>query len=219
MAEVYKVVTQTVIFLGEPTEETDKIMIALCSDQSSTSADLPYESLLSRPWFSRVWIYQELVLSRDPWIQCGQHKIRWEKLYALTKERTATKKGLRSWDSFLHMTKGRKRWRQMQTSAESPTPAARILLDTLIVRRGMGVFDPRDMLFAHLGVVDVQSGDGETKKLLKVDYNKPAEQVYTDLAHYLCVASLPVDLFRVLSYVDESYCQKREKHIPSWVPD
>jgi hypothetical protein len=83
----------------------------------------------------------------------------------------------------------------------------------------MGVFDPRDMLFAHLGVVDVQSGDGETKKLLKVDYNKPAEQVYTDLAHYLCVASLPVDLFRVLSYVDESYCQKREKHIPSWVPD
>lgn len=137
MAEVYKVATQTVIFLGEPNEETDKIMVALCSNPSSANADLPYESLLRRPWFSRVWIYQELVLSRDPWIQCGQHKIRWEKFYALTKQRTATDKNDRSWDSFLHMTRGRNRWREMQTSTESPTPASRILLDTLLARRGM----------------------------------------------------------------------------------
>jgi hypothetical protein len=32
-------------------------------------ARLDRDHLLRRPWFSQVWVFQELVLSKDPWIQ------------------------------------------------------------------------------------------------------------------------------------------------------
>ncbi|KAH8587775.1 hypothetical protein B0O99DRAFT_731908 [Bisporella sp. PMI_857] len=35
------------------------------------------EEILARPWFTRVWILQELFLSQDPWLQCGKSRVRW----------------------------------------------------------------------------------------------------------------------------------------------
>jgi hypothetical protein len=29
------------------------------------------------PWFTRIWVLQELVLSLDPWVQIGRQRIRW----------------------------------------------------------------------------------------------------------------------------------------------
>jgi hypothetical protein len=38
---------------------------------------LAEEHILKRPWFSRVWVLQELVLSPDPWIQLGGRRLPW----------------------------------------------------------------------------------------------------------------------------------------------
>ncbi|KAJ8068929.1 hypothetical protein OCU04_002611 [Sclerotinia nivalis] len=33
--------------------------------------------ILSRPWFNRVWVYQELVLSPKVFVQIGQVRVSW----------------------------------------------------------------------------------------------------------------------------------------------
>lgn len=36
------------------------------------------QRMIGAKWFTRVWVLQELVLSKEPWIQVGRHKIAWE---------------------------------------------------------------------------------------------------------------------------------------------
>lgn len=31
--------------------------------------------LLARAWFTRIWVFQEVVLSKDPWVQCGKSRL------------------------------------------------------------------------------------------------------------------------------------------------
>ncbi|KAG4419542.1 hypothetical protein IFR04_007336 [Cadophora malorum] len=45
--------------------------------------------ILTRPWFTRVWVYQELVLSRTSLVQCGRYRVRWDGLYNLFFQHTA----------------------------------------------------------------------------------------------------------------------------------
>jgi hypothetical protein len=33
--------------------------------------------IVDNTWFTRIWIFQELLLSSDPWIQCGKQRLRW----------------------------------------------------------------------------------------------------------------------------------------------
>lgn len=41
---------------------------------------LAIRSLFNRPWFSRVWTFQEIVLARKVMIHCGVHTMRWQRL-------------------------------------------------------------------------------------------------------------------------------------------
>jgi hypothetical protein len=38
------------------------------------------EHVLSKEWFNRVWVFQELVFSNNPWVQCGTMRVKWEKI-------------------------------------------------------------------------------------------------------------------------------------------
>ena len=51
------------------------------------------------------------------------------------------------------------------------------LLGLLRSRRGCGLSDPRDMVYAHLGLVS-----HETWEVFPIDYDKSVAQVYQDIA-------------------------------------
>jgi hypothetical protein len=55
---------------------------ALQENLDSRFQHLAAGHILWRTWFTRVWIYQELVLSKGPWIQCGRKRVRWNAIYA-----------------------------------------------------------------------------------------------------------------------------------------
>jgi hypothetical protein len=38
---------------------------------------LDFTALLSRPWFSRIWIVQEVVMGKSVTVQCGRHELEW----------------------------------------------------------------------------------------------------------------------------------------------
>jgi hypothetical protein len=56
--------------------------VLLTSKCNDAALEMIYEGLetqiLARPWFARVWIFQELLLSHDPWVQCGTKCLKWE---------------------------------------------------------------------------------------------------------------------------------------------
>jgi hypothetical protein len=53
------------------------------------------DDLLGRPWFNRVWVFQELVLSRDPWVQCGGVRVRWTDLCDLLLSNNSKRSGFK----------------------------------------------------------------------------------------------------------------------------
>ncbi|KAK0708937.1 heterokaryon incompatibility, partial [Apiosordaria backusii] len=77
MGLIYKVVAYTVIYLGSSTWERDKVLqsapyfsLNCYPSWSQSQRDEIVQGakleILNRPWFFRVWVFQKLILSRDP---------------------------------------------------------------------------------------------------------------------------------------------------------
>lgn len=104
MGSVYSIASHTIIYLGDSCRETDAVFAELSSLWPGDRVPLSVESIYSKysdaaievlcntiqrhivenPWFTRVWIFQELLLSRDPWVQCGSKRLRWGELCRLS---------------------------------------------------------------------------------------------------------------------------------------
>ncbi|CAM6006627.1 unnamed protein product [Sphagnum balticum] len=89
MGLVYSLAQHTVIFPGVFDTETASVMQHIASRKVANSQDrtglsdemkrIVKSNILTHPWFIREWILQELVLSRYLWLQCGTHRVRWER--------------------------------------------------------------------------------------------------------------------------------------------
>ena len=235
MGTIYAVAQHTVIFLGDSTEQTDSIFIELTSLGTTGSvrppgadlrlkySEVAFESLtdgfrtqiLQRPWFTRVWVFQELLLSRDPWLQCGKKRLKWGNichfLYFLhLGDEKATKiEVLSELGRLEELASARSSFQDYTTGKGQGNP----LLSVLSLRRGLGVSDARDMIYAHLGIVsDSLSGQLE----LEVDYSKTYHQLLVDVTRYFLKKYMN---FRILSHVEDVDLRKRHQNLPSWVPD
>jgi hypothetical protein len=87
------------------------------------------------------------------------------------------------------------------------------LLALLQLRRGLGVSDARDMIYAHLGIA-VDSLVGQPA--LKVDYSKSYQELFADIAVYFIEH---YGDYRIFSHVEENRVEKSQADFPSWVPD
>jgi hypothetical protein len=70
----------------------------------STVTKAAHEGLLFHPWFRRIWILQELVLSREPWVQFGTSRVRWQDLCRLLVPLLANERHNGSKDGIPNMT-------------------------------------------------------------------------------------------------------------------
>ncbi len=138
------------------------------------------EALLDTAWFTRVWIYQELLFSPDPWLQMGRTRIRWAELSMVVSSLSDKDQLKEPCKRFLAMHKARQSF-HAQSQKEKRSS---VLLNTLLARRGLGVLDPRDMIFAHLGIVAESPLDGtpEEWSLLRADYKKDCAELYRHVA-------------------------------------
>lgn len=84
MGLIYSLAQHTIIYLGEQSMEPEVVFAALQATYTETLPlvplhpryfDMAKEHVLGSAWFTRVWVFQELVLSRDPWVQQGRSRM------------------------------------------------------------------------------------------------------------------------------------------------
>jgi hypothetical protein len=206
------------------------MLTLLCSDDLSSSPAVAHRMLAS-PLFERVWVLQELVLSRDPWVQCGISKVRWENFcerqsQILTEPLSRGKAHLcrgmiQARQGYWHarnggqmVNPGLKRSHRSQPT-ESGLAAVRLsvwrLASFVHMRRGLGVSDTRDYIYAHLGLLD-----SNIFSVISVDYEQSLQELYEAVARLIAQTH---DYMLILELVAPARPEYRRVSIPSWVPD
>jgi hypothetical protein len=185
MHSIYTSASCVLVYLGDCGKEIEYAMALLKSPNISFSVEI-YNGLVRLPYFSRVWVVQEVKLAREATISCGTTTIHWKTLQAQTR----TPSNL--------ITPFAKAW--IYSNKDDILP---LLLDTV----ESCCFDPRDKIFALMGLV--RQG---VREELPIDYSLSVQQLYTGLAHYWLQTSN-------IDVLDMALKPKRIPNLPSWVPD
>jgi hypothetical protein len=242
MAKIYQHALNTVIWLGGSSPGSDSaiqllddISVRLQFTESINPVDfdrifLPKPdseiwhalwNLLSRPWFTRLWIIQEVIRSRDPWVACGDSLITWDVLGSACmhlsicgisrwlQQKFSDSAGLGGRDDVCQLVMQLDSMRSSFFQLESLE--ASLLVNTLVESRGAQCYDSRDKIYGLLGVCTRRD-----RSAVRPSYAQgfTAAQLYHDIAAYHLTNADTVQLNALLTSVDHN-----SPDLPSWVPD
>jgi hypothetical protein len=166
--------------------------------------------LSSMPYFSRIWILQEVVLSRNSIVQYGNGKVDWEHFilaqtmttfWLMMHNNDAPLMGVERKALFVHYT-----MRDLVRTGWSVTGLMNL---AILEIKAMKSSDDRDKIFALYSIFEKFAPN----LLPAPDYSKDLAEVYTETT----AAILPSDLFG-LKYL-QWFHQPRLEGLPSWVID
>ena len=228
MGSIYSTAHHTVIFLGPSSPECDSLMESLDTQQRRLTRGEErlaldtrerhkfrtyVEEHVNRAWFTRLWVIQELALSTDPWVQCGKRRARWELFSKQILSFQSPKEQAISFQSLIGLNDLRSRFQLSQKADSESGPFIMQLLDVLKSTRGSGASDPRDQIYAILGLIKSKSSKQES---IPIDYGLTTVQLYEMLACRHMAYSKDLS---ILSWIGEPILSKRSSELPSWVPD
>lgn len=252
MREIYSAAKETTIFIGEATEGSDvlfnaildaKYQISIAKTKNEVVKSIRKASglnrkelielalhVLWRPYWKRMWVFQEIVVSHNPWVQCGTAKVPWEDLCQsliaildVFSKTWGSGYGNEPQRRLEDMYWERRAYRHAQGYGQSPPrwdiasghefEGRMKLLDLLVTKRGSEASDSRDMVFALAGIAEKPKNWDP----LTITYEKSPALVYMGVVKYL----LDHDgSYEVLSQAGPNYHNSNEKHkLPTWVPD
>jgi hypothetical protein len=200
MGDIYQAATGVLVYLGQPTEQTENDMQHLQSLLRShvQGEDAPWShiavpelkrsvsNILASHWFERMWTVQEAVLARNTTLQCGPHRISWagnlQTLRALVfRIKSAVVSPVFNlherdlseldWTPLLYILESQMR----QAARREGVILHRNLLDVAFDFRHRRSYDLRDRYYAILGIIENDQGGS---LYFKVDYSVPVEEVY-----------------------------------------
>jgi hypothetical protein len=185
------------------------------SDPCNRQKLVALAKLLSNPWWIRVWVIQEVLISTNVRFRYGQEQIPWDLI-------SVTAIVFHDIESSLIMTSASK---YNIAQSMKGLRAANIMYglrtelangETVSLSKILGLTsifqatDPRDKVYALLGVTN----NILTQALLP-DYGKSVEQVYTDVAQHFITNG---ESFFTMKYAGVGHGRAIEG-LPSWVPD
>ncbi|RGP76811.1 hypothetical protein FLONG3_5054 [Fusarium longipes] len=211
MSRIYSQADTVLIYLGETTEDSDLAMSFLkdCDDPQKETHALSYPRIktltdcltnfFSRPWFTRVWVIQEALLSTYSLVYCGDITIQWSAIKNFYNFNVNMK-----WLPKLPFVVSTSKRFLTNTHMQVQSAMLKALLDS----RHCRATDPRDKVYSILPLL--QSFDDTLDICL--DYDLSVAEVYTDCA----IAIMAKRGLEVLYTVQGI---SRIPGLPSWVPD
>lgn len=173
--------------------------------------------VVQSPWFNRVWCIQELVLASNPLIVSRDSMISWDHfaravLSLRTQFNTYRMKTQRqnnqSIENFYFLHDMRQKHKNKRSQRHN-------LLELLFLTRGFQATDPRDKLFALVGLAgDVLSSDWEVTP----NYDLSVAEVYHRFALWHLTRKRQFEIFSFGRGQGLSLSPELEQ-LPSWVPD
>lgn len=183
------------------------------SDSSDTEVlrriALGLVDLLTRQFFQRLWVVQEVVLGRDLVTVCGPRHFQWYILRLaclLFTRRPELASLLKSFvDTNCDFATMRKASRLVKQQGGQ---ARRDLWDILNDYSGLVTCEPRDKIYAILGLAR------RTIDLPKPDYAKPLKEVYLEFARHFVQVGHGIELIEAAVASN----RQRPTGYPSWAP-
>jgi hypothetical protein len=208
MKEIYSHAHRVLIYAGEASFGSDRLLSYLGARGPSKPGDIDVlrlfshadglkkelESLLARPWFKRTWVVQEAYLAARATFIVGEMSLDW----TLLQKPRLKGRGLFPLPN-MKMLPGVLEWMDHQWAKDID------LLFALATTRTCLATDPRDKVFAVLGLLDVPAG-------FEADYNLTHKEVLTLTAAHLITS---VNSLAVLCYAGN---MSVASSMPSWVP-
>ncbi|KAF1816121.1 hypothetical protein P152DRAFT_504882 [Eremomyces bilateralis CBS 781.70] len=217
------------IWLGPEQDDSDMAMDELWNLGSGSPYDkMPIlsgrtlkalELLLSRPWWSRVWILQEVLFGAagrklgEARVWCGSMNIPWLHVTIAAVRMQSHKDDMRQYfpaiDNILVLESLRDQAGSRVTAAAGAASREAIL--ELVSRfRGFRSTDPRDKIYALLGMLFREAGRQFTE--ISPTYTATVEDVFTSFALYMLQGGSKLSILR--------QCHGHLiKGLPLWVPD
>ncbi|KAF2479245.1 heterokaryon incompatibility protein-domain-containing protein [Neohortaea acidophila] len=180
--------------------------------------DLPaLLDIYRRPWFERLWVVQEVALSRRNTCLCGPHEIPFEDVlrsasWAYHKLDFLSDNIFDDFDPSLLL----RILLVMDRSSGSLSSTAEHAFDlhqTVATLRGFQTEDPRDHVFGLLGLFRIS--DPAITKLLDPQQDKSLDHVLRDATRAMIQQSGRLDCFRSLGGV---HAELQDVELPSWAP-
>ena len=139
------------------------------------------EDIFKRPWWSRIWVYQEATAPAEDVsiVTCGRHTMEFTRILAVNKIVRNMVSRFESLGRLGHCSSLNAVYMDVylelrRSYQETGKTLYLRLADLLPVLRGFAATNPRDKLYALIPT----SVDGD--ELLDVDYGLPVEEVYTN---------------------------------------
>lgn len=214
MATIFQKASEVAVWLGPdyPLSEDAVQLLGVGRpprlELQSRHLQLPVlEELLSRPYWRRVWIIQEIAVASHISVYCGRCKIPWDSFIttcqALLDGTMDRKEDGPPDDAVLRFTSLRKF--QMDWLAGKPVR----LMEALYRSQTSLSTDPRDKIYALLEL----TFDGK-KFVPEPNYVRSAAESFTEFAIAILESGGPIDFIYL-----KSGSRRSDDGLPSWVPD
>lgn len=195
MCRIYSNATRCLVYLGEEADNSD-LAVEFLQFHNVASPDTtkkyagPVSRLFQRPYFRRLWVLQELVLSRDILVHCGESTTHWANI---------SRKVWKGFPTF-NVPQWIKGFDLFRYNRVIDFP--RFLHESSELQAS----DDRDKIFGLLGMIQELDQAG-----FVADYSLSVPQLYTGVAAYIISN-------HNLTYII-TLTRSSEPGMPSWVPD
>lgn len=141
------------------------------------------DDIPGREWFKRAWVFQEIIVSREPRICCAGDYVAWRRFCDCFEQEAMLSNGesFTILDPILHyMSHTRSIYLKSRRDESSKCSNYIELLELLFDRRGCAASDPRDIVFSLLGIIPEDEG---ANYRIQIDYGKTCGEVFNDVVH------------------------------------
>ncbi|KAJ8125307.1 hypothetical protein O1611_g8331 [Lasiodiplodia mahajangana] len=186
-----------------------------------------YATFLQRKWFTRMWVIQESFFAAATTVYCGECEIQWAVIQESS--RVLAQTGMDTLlKAYLSYTKqysldvetvklpDNRLGNQLIFGALQKATSETLGLGRLLYySRSFEASDPRDKVFAILGLWKYTRGNRPGQMEIEPDYKKDVSEVYAEATAVAIHESGNLD---ILSLV-EGTRREENSRLPSWVPD